>query len=288
MQTTITEGEFKGHQAVVLVPVPKRQFAFLDLPTEVRLLIYEELFMRHDDGSHDIWRVNHSNAREDMLVGGRTGKLYFTWITPREWGGEFRIPWCARQAIHGINILRTNKHIYREAMAVLYWNNHWRFSGTSTMRIWLEAIGPNARAVLQSVELGGDRGDLKFYSEASAKKAASLLAACPNLQLLRFDFWWHWIRDRYPPVQLVPAWKPVFAMLAERQGRATIRSKVKIGQANWACGSRHAWDKHPDKSDGCPTCGEIKALNPDYEAEFNDEVCRVMGWPLITKGPPAG
>lgn len=35
LQTIITTGTFKGHQAVVLVPVPQEHFRFVDLPPEI-------------------------------------------------------------------------------------------------------------------------------------------------------------------------------------------------------------------------------------------------------------
>lgn len=149
IQMVITSGILKGRQVFVLEPnqKPDEGFPFLELPPEVRNMIYMELL------------VKKGGARFEVT--GNQAKHI------RCWGPT------------SLRMLRTCRQIYQEAAAIYYGLNNFSFTSTTTLMHYLQNIETSVR-FLRSIEIHDLVGSTSF-------KAAKLLVGAISLTRLKVN-----------------------------------------------------------------------------------------------------
>lgn len=125
-------GSFKGYQALILVPVPTEKFPFLELPAELRNLIYHALLA--PDG-------------HEIVLQGAQKNSYKARLLPKTPGGR------ATPLDGSINgILSVSKEVHIEAMSVLYGCNKITARGGMALKWFLNMIG-RGRAYLREIHI---------------------------------------------------------------------------------------------------------------------------------------
>ncbi|KAF2165058.1 hypothetical protein M409DRAFT_24444 [Zasmidium cellare ATCC 36951] len=149
---TITEGPMKGYYALVLVPTCG--FRFLDLPTEIRYMIYE---LSIAPGKTDLrLAIRENRDKKDPKVVGvdyrfpatkrwQEGRKFEKWI-----GQEGK--WIKPDERATMSLLLVNKQVSGEAFEVLYRSHTFHFVYPAALDQFLKLNGTSAK-FLTSVEL---------------------------------------------------------------------------------------------------------------------------------------
>ncbi|KAF1348915.1 hypothetical protein BDV97DRAFT_399458 [Delphinella strobiligena] len=137
---TIKHGDFKGHQALVLVPLPKKAFDFFELPAEIRVMIYKLLLTKPD---HVI-----------AIQGGRRVRGGFYKDAVNHIGNETK-PSHTHPGFKVLpiatGILRVSHQAHDESVVTLYGQNTFRILATDTSSSFLDSIGTNV-SLLQRIQ----------------------------------------------------------------------------------------------------------------------------------------
>lgn len=176
MQLVITEGSLKGHHVLVVQSVaPKKNpkvFRFLDLPAEIRTIIYGHLFNETGEiriDSHKPPRQPRRAVRSTFRTGYRCGsraKENLKWDRVNgKWLG---------QKPSALTILGVNKLIFQEAGAIMYGDNTFTFTRASEAQIFLGGIG-HMRTLLRTVRFRGIVGMKDMASVFNKLKDAKQL-----------------------------------------------------------------------------------------------------------------
>ncbi|THX08526.1 hypothetical protein D6D18_01672 [Aureobasidium pullulans] len=175
----MNEGPYKGRYVLVLQPEPadNEKFPFLELPAEIRNMIYSYVLERPGCSIY--------------IQGKHTGIIDTRW---RKEGGQ----WLQRSEIsYSTSLMRVNKQINVESTPYLFSRHMFEFPDTTMMQRFLDYIGPKRVESLVSV-----RVDTQYRT--TAKKAYKLLAPATSLtkvELSAFQFRgyhrsytsnWHW------------------------------------------------------------------------------------------------
>lgn len=154
----------KGHRALVLVPAGS--FRLLDLPAEIRQMIYEYLLTRE-------------NPIKLKRYIGRIVQQSFTHGTVKTdgWDAELR-KWKSREC-HLHAIMGVNKEIQQEAAEVLYSTNRFVFQDPQTLSLLSKLAGEGTHH-LRHIELAASRGDTSGHLAA----ALNVLKECASLRTL--------------------------------------------------------------------------------------------------------
>lgn len=143
VQMVITSGILKGRQVFVLEPnvQPDEGCPFLELPPEVRNMIYMELLV-------------HKGGEKFQVTGNQARYI-------RCWGPT------------SLQMLRTCHQIYQEAAAIYYGLNNFSFTSTTTLMHYLQKIETSVR-FLRTIEIQDLVGSTSF-------KVAKLLMGATSL-----------------------------------------------------------------------------------------------------------
>ncbi|PSK40139.1 hypothetical protein B9Z65_8079 [Elsinoe australis] len=164
---TLTEGLFKGQQAILLLPEtkPDKGPSLLDLPPEVRNLIYTELFAGSDDHVHVSKNRRNSKVRSYMRVP----------IPVKIGSGHTSIV----EPFTRIAIFRANRQVHAETTALFYGTKIFSAPTTSSMVNFLHEMGP-ATALIRNLEVTEPK-------RTSIGQFCKLVKGLPNLQSLSLN-----------------------------------------------------------------------------------------------------
>lgn len=163
----MTSGPYAGLHVLVLQPEPDEheRFPFLDLPAEIRNMIYSLVLERP---GHRIY-----------LSGKHTGIISTLWICPKPsktWSHPER---------YSTSLMRVNKQISVESTPYLFSRHTFEFTDSTMMQRFLEYLGPERASSLVSVAV-----DQQYA--VSVKQAYRLLS--PAVSLTKLDIvstQWH-------------------------------------------------------------------------------------------------
>lgn len=149
LQLVVSNGALEGKRILVLEPV--QPFRILDLPPEIRIMIYQQLMsepepieaIAHADAVAGCWlrvvRVSHRDRAAHLAQGltfdARSGK--YIGQGPSDFG-----------------VARVNKQMAAEALPVMYGDNTFKLTNTLLLDLFLERI-ESQRAYLQHVVVFG-------------------------------------------------------------------------------------------------------------------------------------
>jgi hypothetical protein len=155
----MTTGPYAGLSVLVLQPEPDEHetFPFLDLPAEIRNMIYSLVLERLDNNI--------------LLSGKHTGIIQPLWLGPKR---------NDTSRIHGsysTSLIQVNKQISIESMPYLFTRHTFEFSDSTMMQRFLEYLGPERTKSLVSVQVD------QQYS-VSVRKAYALLSSAVSLTKL--------------------------------------------------------------------------------------------------------
>lgn len=154
----------------------------MDLPPEIRDLIYKEVLVAKD--RRNIWIA--VKRRKPMRMQGSV-KTYFD----------------------GYSLLAVNRTIHAEAAPILYSLNGFEFGRGYHLELWLKLIGGNRIFLREIVEYD-------FDGKGQSRKVARYLTQATNLQAFKLA----WICWRPNPQlsRLAEDFRDFFSMLNEREG----------------------------------------------------------------------
>ncbi|GAB7350798.1 hypothetical protein MBLNU459_g1337t1 [Dothideomycetes sp. NU459] len=186
--TTVTNGEFKNHQAAVVVPVPQKYFNFFGLPREIRDMVYTAVLTKPGE------------------------YIFFRGLIPRRilrgtFSGE-------KTKIVDIKILSVCRQAHDEAIPVLYGKNAFHFDSQFVTNRFLTGIGDY---ITQLQEL-----EIDCYNNSSLKgpRARSLgdnLAMAERLRRVYLGDWWRAANESTVDAA-IKSLKPFMRMILKRDG----------------------------------------------------------------------
>lgn len=190
-KTTITNGIFKGHQAIVLVPVPRDHFPFLDLPPEIRIMIYKMLL--------------HLPYGQ-IIVRGKYARILH---------GHYRMTAVPGNKRPDTGILKACHQIHKEAASVLYGHNAFYFDNPLALKTFLTEIG-TTKALLSRIEVGvGYAWNRSGRITPGLRQAVNLLSQTRNLRSLKLN-----LSSDLPKAKVFANhFEAVYRMLYEREGQ---------------------------------------------------------------------
>ncbi|EME47919.1 hypothetical protein DOTSEDRAFT_32275 [Dothistroma septosporum NZE10] len=178
-QYTITSGPLKGCKAIILVPAGS--FRLLDLPREIRNMIY--MLLVNCDGPTDLVPYTPNGGRGDnrRRVVQRSFKLRAKdskhgWD---DWTKKFDEP-----STDSMSLLLVNRQTMEEVMEVLYGSNTFAFDSLKAIKLF-EALCAHALHHIRSVELAFDSHPFMHRVQADLERAQQALWHATSLRKLQ-------------------------------------------------------------------------------------------------------
>ncbi|GAB7350534.1 hypothetical protein MBLNU459_g1120t2 [Dothideomycetes sp. NU459] len=242
--TTIMSGRYKGHQAMVFVSVDTNHFRLMDLPAEIRNMIYKCVLTK---GS------NHIQVCQTRY---RFNDSYWT---PQNTKGTHysRDPNMARpkQTRIPVDLLRVSKKVHEEARAVLYGSNTFWYTSLRSLSTFLAAVGSNI-AYLREVEVWLESDD---YVRRTTLTASRQLMDAPGLRHLRIELSCD-LHDESVMRKLSIDLKPLLKALYRRERSvAGVFEIVAFGTAisRYKC-DEFGGEHHRAEPEPCPDCQKVR------------------------------
>lgn len=181
----MTKGPYAGLHVLVLQPEPdeNEKFPFLDLPAEIRNMIYSLVLER--PGCHIWLSCKHS------------GVISTRWYCPK---GRYM---SSHDEPYSTGLMRVNKQISIESTPYLFSRHTFEFSDSTMMQRFLEYLGPKRTESLVSVLVN------QQYA-VSAKQAYNLLSPAVSLTKLEIHSTYSY---HYGYYHTVSDWSPVLLPL---------------------------------------------------------------------------
>jgi hypothetical protein len=233
-------GQYAGLHVLVLRPEPdeNEKFPFLDLPAEIRNMIYSLVLER--PGSH-IW-----------LSGKHSGVIHTRWFTSE---GRY----VANDG-YSTSLMRVNKQIAVESTPYLFSRHTFEFTDSTMMQRFLEYIGPERTKSLISVQVN------QQYA-VSMRKAYDLLSPAVSLTKLHIDCLYHhgYYMQRHWPSVLSPL---VQSLCAAGRSRDEVFNIITIpGAVRGTCQVHGAF-----RSDDNKNCKDAIAAYEDYYKKLRIDI----------------
>ncbi|KAF2468859.1 uncharacterized protein BDR25DRAFT_289805 [Lindgomyces ingoldianus] len=196
-------------------PLPKRKiFPFLELPAEIRIMIYE--YCLTDPQNIHLLSVTENYRRTVERADVTYMKRRLNHWTNSNMSNNEELDEVVEPRKLVPSILAVNKQIYKEGREMLY-GNAFVFSDPLALHSFMANIGPRAAALLKDITIGSwqySRGMHKAYNHA----CFAVLAFATNIQKLKLDCWLgtgsqpKWVarqiyRDGFPWLEAVAAAK---------------------------------------------------------------------------------
>ncbi|KAF1348935.1 hypothetical protein BDV97DRAFT_194971 [Delphinella strobiligena] len=254
-QTTFLSGPYKGYQALILVPVPEHKFPFMELPPELRNMIYT--FLLAPKG-YDI-----------SLRGKKAGNFQARFqarATPQA---------RARPSLtQGLAMLSVSKEIHEEAASVFYGCNRFVAYGFPALMSFLVHNRPHLRDVkVEQVEPKYSYSHRKM--EASILAASVQLAKSQDLTHLEFDLSdvTNTLDTKEVGNRTSAGLVPIMKMLAERgEDVSKILNVITLSEDD-SCKPSHAYLAHSlPLTKGCRYCTARKRRFEELQALLEENV----------------
>ncbi|KAK5121645.1 hypothetical protein LTR85_004817 [Meristemomyces frigidus] len=274
---TLTEGQYKGRHILMLEPVtPTEYFRFLDLPPELRGMVYDLLLQQPEERIIMDTYKPVGQPRRPVRAGFRSKHTH----KRMQWD-KLRGKWVGQKASN-FSLLRVNQQLREEAAAVVYGNHTFACSDMAAMLIFLETIG-GMRKHLRHVKLGLWHN----YQESKTRPIFDLLKEAKGLRTLEIEHRTICSNPEYTYGKVTTAEGFVRDCLSllktlhkEQQEAATsvdVRDIIKVGEVEkcWAC--------RRTLKDDCNTmtckypCKDVQEHNMEFAAEFRALVAKAVG-----------
>ncbi|PPJ56961.1 hypothetical protein CBER1_00504 [Cercospora berteroae] len=167
---TFTEGPLKGHHILLLEPSTDH-FPFLDLPAEIRQMIYDECFL--DERGTSISQLKRRGHAHRVVSHGRLLG------TSARWNGS-KATWTNKPP-SALGLLTANKQIWDEVSSTIY-GNTFHFPDFKTCQTFLEQIG-TMRSLLRDVVF-----EPRAYQTTKARTVFFKLREAKRLRSLTIHF----------------------------------------------------------------------------------------------------
>jgi hypothetical protein len=240
----MTNGPYVGLHVLVLQPEPDEheKFPFLDLPAEIRNMIYSLVLER--PGYHI------------ELSGKHSGVIHTRWYN-RGRGYISR-----HDEPYSTSLMRVNKQISVESMPYLFSRHTFEFRDSTMMQRFLEYIGPERTKSLVSVAVS------QQYA-ISIRQAYDLLSSAVSLTKLEIhsSYWYpygHHALFDWPTILL-----PVFqSMLSANRSRDDIFNLITIhGAVKGSCQAHGQFSTEVDKD-----CKKSVTAYENFNKKLRDDI----------------
>ncbi|KAI4827998.1 hypothetical protein E4T44_09932 [Aureobasidium sp. EXF-8845] len=254
-------GQYAGLHVLVLRPEPdeNEKFPFLDLPAEIRNMIYSLVLER--PGYHL------------MLSGKHSGVIQTRWFKP---GTGFI---SRHDDPYSTSVMRVNKQISVESMPYLFSRHTFEFTDSTMMQRFLEYIGPERIKSLISVVCN------QQYA-ISFRKAYALLAPAVSLTKLEIDSMYthsYYIRGNWPSVL-----SPLFQSLcAAGRSREDVFNMITLPGAVSGFCQKHGHFRTDSNKNCKKAAADYEEFYKKLRADFDKEVDKAEAKKAaIEKGSP--
>lgn len=266
---TITDGPLRGSHVLVLKPYTK-YFQFLELPLDIRRMIYDELLL--DPGPIDITTYKPKGAPRHAV----SYQLAFR----RDlgfWNPE------TRKFQHGttnnIGVMQVNRQIRQEASTAMYGGNTFRFDKFNTCQLFLSRLG-DIRVHIRHIA---------FFAHAYQKtKARGMFLQLKDVNGLRtinisyreFDDLFAGGPHLWSVKQLAADCKIMMTALHKfRQGRSNLPSVLELIKVTWSIctGCAKAKKREGESNVACPECTTIREAGKATQKRVRTAIAATMG-----------
>jgi hypothetical protein len=232
----MTSGPYAGLHVLVLQPEPDEheKFPFLDLPAEIRNLIYSLVFERPGHHVH--------------LSGKRAGVIQTLWLGPN------RNATSRSHESYSTSLMRVNKQINVESTPYLFSRHTFQFTDSTMMQRFLEYIGPERTKSLVSVQVDQQYG-------VSVNQAYNLLSSAVFLTKLEIrSMYCYYFHSRFDwSSVLVPFFQ---SLCSTGRTRDDVFDMITIpGAIRGSCTKHGSFGQKIDKD--CKT--EVRAYKDFYK-----------------------
>lgn len=240
----MTYGPYAGLHVLVLQPEPDEheKFPFLNLPAEIRNMIYSLVLERPG------YYID--------LSGKRSATIQCRWYKP----GSGYIPRHAEP--YSTSLMRVNKQISAESSPYLFTRHTFEFVDTTMMQMFLEYIGPECTKSLVSVQVN------QLYA-VSTRQAFILLSAAVSLTKLQIRTAYYFVyNSNYTPEWpsiLLPLVQSLYSAGRSRDDIFDIITVLGVVKGN--C-QEHGSFTTPAKKD----CKNAVKAHKDFFKKLSDDI----------------
>ncbi|KAK5720508.1 hypothetical protein LTR17_014909 [Elasticomyces elasticus] len=284
----ISEGEYKGRQVLMLMPVKITEyFPFMELPPELRQMVYEIVLLEENSRNIDIDSYKPSGLSRRPVQSGfrstsRDGPHHgLTWDKSRgKWMG---------QPPSNMGLLRVSHQVRRETAPVVYGLQTFHCHGMSPMEVFLETIG-DMRGYLKHLpikeygyKLGKQRSIFSLLRDARSLRSITyphnLLCAGKQEQM----YYEHLLTVEDLAREAAPMLRALHESREDDDTAVPICELIQVEKPHLCFSCRHMKDTSTYKcmNMACEyPCGEAEQHHIDINARLRAAIAKELGFAL--------